>query len=340
MGLNEKESKLVGQLIPGEERINLGRLYKYYEKVVERQPGLTINNYNLDYTFGRSTPKRFRFMEVMTADLSKTDGILLMRTGIHGEERFSVVAFALAFPEIAAYAKEKRVGIISWVAANPWGLAIWKRYNLEYNTLKKRGEPFDGNDDAIRYQLANGRWVSVLNNRPKNIKWEWADKIVNRLPVESQFILDRTREFVEAGMLGEEKVGGGPRIKAVLDGHNDHVTEDENEEANDGLERECFYDYTFPGHQHRKMIKKAAVFLPVARSRKIDSGDGGKAWVNRDGEAIKFQGSWAELTWRLGADAVALECRQGDNLSDDKEVTRIMAMGLIDSIAEEKAPPK
>lgn len=336
MGLSDSENKLVGQLIPGERGINLNRLYGYYGKIAARQPGLEIKNYNLDYSYGKSRARRFRFLEVATADLSKTDGVLLTRVGIHGEERFSVVAFALAFPEVAAYAKEKRVGLISWVAANPWGLSTFQRYNYEYQKLAKKGEPFAGNDDAVRYQQANGRWVGVLNNRPKNVKWEWADKIASRLPVESQFILDYTRELVGRGMLGEEKPGGGPRIKAVLDGHNDHITEDDHEEIADGLPEKCFYYYSFgSGRRYEKIVRATAKFVPVVKSREIDSGDGGRARVNRYGEAIKFQGSWTELLWRLGVhDAVAVEFREGNDKGVDKEVMLVWAKGLIDLIAK------
>lgn len=336
MGLTDSESKLHGQLIKGEQGINLPRLFGYYEGIVARRPELTINNYNLDYSFGRSKPKRFRFMEVATADLAKTDGVLLTRVGIHGEERYSVVAFALAFPEVAAYAKEKRVGLISWVAANPWGLTTWQRYNPEYNRLLKKGEPFTGNDDAIRYQLANGRWVSILNNRPRKVKWEWADRVAKRLPVESQFALDYTRELIGRGMLGEEKTGGGPRIKAVYDGHNDHITENEFEEVVDGLPAEAFYFYSFgQGRHFQKAVRQSEKIVPVVRSRKADSGDGGTAQVNRYGEAIKYQGSWIELMWRLGINyVVALETRQGNELWEDKEIVLIFLKHLIDLVAK------
>lgn len=339
MGLTDSEIKFSGRLIAGEEGIKLPLLYNYYEKIVNRRhSGLEIKNCNLEYSFGKSTPKRFRFMEVRTADISKIKSILMMRTGIHGEERFSVAAFALAFPEVAAYAKEKRVGLISWVAANPWGLSTWKRYNPEYYKLEERGEPFDGNDDALRYQVDNGRWVSNLNGRrPAEVKWEWADKIMNRLPVETQFMLDRTRDLVEKGLIREGKEDDGPKIRAVLDGHNDHITEDEHEEASDGMPRKCCYTYRFPnGRHYQKIIKKAARFVPVARSREIDSGDGGVARLNNYGEATKFQGSWAELMWRLGVlDCIILECRQGDDLPEDKEATLAWAKGLIDLIAKD-----
>lgn len=339
MGLTDSEDTLHGRLLKGERGIRLSRLYEHYEKVVEERPELTVNNFTLDYSFGgRSTAKEFRFLEVATKDLSKTDNVLLIRAGIHGEERYSAVVLALVFSEVAAYAKEKRVGLITWPAANPWGLEIWQRYNPEYNRLLKRGEPFSGNDDAIRYQLANGRWVSILNNRPRKVKWEWADRVAKRLPVESQFALDYTRELINRGMLGEEKLGSGPRIKAVFDGHNDHIGENEFEEPDDGLPARGCYLYSFGQGQHfQKPFRKAEKIVPVIRSKRIDSGDGGKAYVNRYGEAIKYQGAWTELMWRLGAKyVVALETRDGNEVGEDKEIVLAFLKHLVDLVAKGK----
>jgi len=78
---------------------------------------------------------------------------VLITAGFHGDETAGPLTLLKHFPEIVAYANERKVGLTVYPSVNPSGFEDLTRYN-------RSGEC--PNNDLLRYQLPDGSWAGEL----------------------------------------------------------------------------------------------------------------------------------------------------------------------------------
>ena len=139
--------------------------------------------------------------------LIEGDPWLVITSGFHGEERSGPLTIAEHLPEIAAWARARRVGLRIYPCLNPSGFEAGRRYNAS-------GEK--PNNDFLRDEIAPGVWKGELEPGEAFLRWE----LFREGPKETRAI----RARLEAS----------PAPAAALDIHQDHH-----------LRGPLFYAYTF-----------------------------------------------------------------------------------------------
>jgi predicted deacylase len=88
---------------------------------------------------------------------------LVITSGFHGEEPAGPLTLLESLPEIAAYARQRDVGLRVYPCINPSGFEDRTRYN-------RSGER--PNNDFLRYEVAPGQWKGELHDGERFQRWE------------------------------------------------------------------------------------------------------------------------------------------------------------------------
>ncbi len=331
MILSPQESNLVGLCVPDNRGMRLMPLYDYYQKMAKTRHWLEVQTFDMGYP--RTSYQR---MEISSRNLETFPSVLDARVGPHGEERYAVMAFALSAPEVIDYAHENGVGVRLSVADNPYGLEVCNRYSPDYYRRNShRKKKFCGTNDAVRFQLSDGKWTDVIEggreSAKKIKKWVLTDEI-ETLSLEAQLPITRLRALMLDGTLDFKR----QRI-VHFDPHEDHIAhEDHNEKAADGLPGYgCYFGGFGRVKDYAQIVEKieTEAEVPVLKNRKIDTGDGGFGWSNTVGQIYKYDGTLANAYFLLGAkDAITLDFREEVKTLQMKVAMGIFMRGLIDMV--------
>ena len=158
---------------------------------------------------------------------------LVVTAGFHGEEPAGPLTLLEHFAELAALARARGVGLRVYPCVNPSGFEAGTRYNAS-------GER--PNNDFLRYQLPDGRWVGELLPGMEPVRHE----LHAGIPKETQALRAELERH--------------PPPAAALDLHQDDYV------------KECLtYAYTFgPPAPYRALMREASAHADVAANRRVD----------------------------------------------------------------------
>jgi predicted deacylase len=227
---------------------------------------------------------------------AEVDGgrILTITAGFHGDETAGPLTLLEYLPDIAAYARQRGVGLRLYPCLNPSGFHDGTRYN-------RGGEA--PNNDLLRYELAPGQWVDELAAGQEF----------------TRFDLHRGGPRETRALLAD--IDRMPPPHAALDLHQDPW-----------LEGALSYAYVFgPRAVYLPMVAAMDAVVKVARKVTVD--DVG-VHSDADGLIELHDGSVTDYFFRRGVPyTAALETTTQTPLNDAHEVNLIWIRGFIDLAA-------
>ena len=158
---------------------------------------------------------------------------LIITSGFHGEEPSGPLTLAESFPDLAAYARERDVGLRVYPCINPSGFEDGTRYN-------RSGEK--PNNDFLRYEVAPGVWKDLQRGQEHFLRWVLHDGG----PKETRALRSDLARF--------------PPPDAALDIPQDNY-----------LPMEATYAYTFgDSAAYRPLMEASSAHVTVLRNRQVD----------------------------------------------------------------------
>lgn len=271
--------------------------------------------------------KVYDYLKISSQPIDPTDKILLIRAGIHGDEIPGPLTIMERVSEIFDYAHERGVKLIVFPLDNPSGFEARTRYNIE-------GDSGDaGNNDFLRYVLADGSITDDLGTSSDFLEWKWSSDpaLGIKLPAETALLHRELKELP----LGQ--------IAGALDLHADNF-----------INAPYFYQYGFGDTSiYRDIVRKIHLTIPVLANQHVDSGFLNKPGYQpeqvKDGKIVedsftprsdgegfirRHDGTLPDLFYRLGAKYCVTVEVTGDvdrNLAEAANLGWIK--GLIDLIA-------
>lgn len=319
MGLTKEQEKLAVELIGNDKkRLNVSCYFEHFEQIASRYQ-MCWREIPLRYS-----QKKTSLPILESKDLDRAEKILHLQLLIHGEENELAVAGVLCFEDIVFRAQEQGVGLEAIILANPWGAELGQRYNPDYQP-----DVNHGNDDLVRFQLADERWVDQAIGE-KFIDWRLAEESDN-LPVETVAMLGVMRQWEQNHWL--DKANGGPRLRAVLGFHVDHYA----------LGGGYGYVYGDGAERLRPVATEAFSHLTLRKPRRLMSGaasggDGGrKVYVNKFGLVRdEHDGALASAAHLLGIPiSAAVEFSGFESIDKITQAFGAFVLGTIDLVASQ-----
>ncbi|MFH0701003.1 MAG: hypothetical protein V2A62_01045 [Candidatus Woesearchaeota archaeon] len=283
---------------------------------VEKRKDILTQEYTLEYPSGN-----FSYYRFSSADISAKDNVVLIAAGIHGDERCCPYTLNEHFEEIFDYAHSKGIKLVMYPLRNPSGYALNQRFNIEND----RGDKEIGNNDCLHYQLEDGRWVDGLEGR-NYLKWCWADD-----PILGLALTTEDRLFLQ--LLHREPWN---QIQAVLDFHQDHLTE--------GLKPGAYhYSPNKNTEPYATIVSQIQEIVPLITDTLIDGGykededsAANQFYTDHRGFISRHDGSLDDLAYRLGIPhAISAETSGEISLHLADQVNMIWIKGMIDLVAAE-----
>ncbi len=295
-----------------------------------QMPGVKVAWYPLAYHGGD-----FAFPRVSSMPIEPGDKVLMIGAGVHADETSGPITLARFGPAIIERAHSKRVKLILYPLRNPSGFGIpGKRYNIDTPDR----EVLVGNNDFLRYRLADGTIVDDLHMRHEFESWGWASdpEFGVPLPLETQLM----HELLRQAPLEQ--------VRGVLDLHQDTITPNAPARA---------YHYAFGRlTRYAPIVRQIEQCVPLWQNQPISAGYAGvnaKGQVTRaapgralctddNGFIVRHDGSWTDLMHRVAESqgrsihSVSAETTGITPLDLACRVNLIWVYGLIDLIAEER----
>jgi hypothetical protein len=221
---------------------------------------------------------------------------LTITAGFHGDETAGPLTLLEHLPDIAAHARSRGVGLRIYPCLNPSGFTDGTRYN------RTAEQP---NNDFLRYQLEDGRWVGELRDGQPF----------------TRFDLHRGGPKETRALLADLEHAAPPA--AALDLHQDPW-----------LEGELSYAYTFgPRAPYLELARATDVVVPLARHTEVDDEDA--VYSDGDGLIELHDGSVTDYFFRRGVPyTAALETTTRTPLRLSHEVNLIWIRGFIELVAK------
>ncbi|MDO9510093.1 MAG: succinylglutamate desuccinylase/aspartoacylase family protein [Candidatus Magasanikbacteria bacterium] len=279
---------------------------------------IKLDSYKLSYKNGK-----FDFFRLVSKDIKPDDPILFINAGVHGEETAGPLTILNNLKTICSYARKNKVKLIIYPLCNPSGFAQMTRYNID-------GDEGDfGNNDYLRYKMADGSMVDDIKDSNNYKAWYWSSEITKKLPLETKTVIK---------LLKKEPL---KQIKACLDIHQDYISN----------ATSSAYHYSFGKlGVYKKIIKEIKKIIPIYKNKMIDAGfcevegDGDRLEItdkalmsDKNGFIIRHDGTMSDLFYRLGTSyCITTETMGSTPLKEVMAVNNIWIKGLIDLITYER----
>lgn len=280
-------------------------LLREIESIARSRGDLACERHPLAYRCGR-----FDLLRVASSEIARTDKVLFVLSGLHGDERAGPLSILKFLDEITQRAHTLGVKLVVYPLANPSGFDAGTRYNGDHDSGA------EGNGDFLR-DVDGG--------------WRWSIDVDDRLPVET----------VALGRLLKERE---PRaqIRAVLDLHQDCLTSDLGAAA-------YHYAFGDLG-AYQTIVDELRAVVPVLANTEIGAGfgvqidergnvvratgDEAPPRTDENGFIVRHDGSIVDLAFREGVPfAVAAETTGATPIDVACEVNRRWLHGLLRAIA-------
>lgn len=270
---------------------------------------------------------RYRWLRIASPALSRRRRVLLIRAGIHGDERAGPLMLAQHLADLFVRARALAIGLVVYPLDNPSGYQHGLRYNADHD----RGA--EGNNDCLRYRLDDDSASGAPGRGdPPFAGWHWSDDPALGLPLPLE-----TRV-----MLRHLRAEPLDRLAAVLDLHQDHLTPALGPAA---------YHYAFGDlHRYDGIVARVREQVPLLARTRIGAGFGtcidpqghitappvlaDAPTSDEHGFIVRHDGTLTDLAWRLGAQhAVAPETSGATPLHAAIAVNLAWAEGLLELLA-------
>lgn len=238
--------------------------------------------------------KSYDFVKIYSREIKKTDKVILIAAGLHGDEVFGPLTLMKHIGKIFDYAHQRGIKLIVFPLNNPSGFEGGTRYNIEND----RGEA--GNNDFMRYILKNGKMVEDLRAGKKYASWIWSSdsKLKTKLPKETRALHKELKKLPL------------DQVNAVIDLHADNF-----------INGSFAYQYGFGDFAiYKPIINKIKKHIKILANKNIDSGyfvvPGYTPEIVKNGKVVKdvfapvsdqngfilrHDGTLPDLFYRLGA---------------------------------------
>ena len=260
---------------------------------------VTITESELRYDKGA-----YPFLRIASKEIGPDDRVLFVTAGFHGDEQAGPLTLLEHADEIVGDAHTSGLKIIIYPLINPSGFVAKTRYNIDDD----KGE--EGNNDFLRYELADGTAVSDLGLGKRFKSWKWTIDVTQRLPKETLLL---------AALLKQDPI---TQVAAIVDLHQDCY-----------IRGPGAYHYAFGEHpRYRQITRKIDAVVPIVRDKEINSGYEFETQqrTDEDGFFIRHDGSIADLFFRLGAKhAITVETMSDTPMPAAMLVNQIWISGII-----------
>lgn len=265
----------------------------YYATLLRALKGrtdITLTWHTLRYgKHGRR--KRYRFLHIASADITRGDMILLITTGMHGDEATGPLFVLRRINRIINAAHKVGVKVIIYPLINPSGFELGTHYNLYGDAKLQRG-----NNDFLVYRNHKGDIVYDLGTRDTAELWFLSSdrRLRLRLPPEAKLMHH---------LLQNDFWNYHGQIVGALDLHESKDDDDFARKVPAGA-----FHYAFVKGVFRNIVRRVAKAVPVLRHRWISDGferSSDKSGLIRvmksdgDGCIRHYDGSLTEYLWRL-----------------------------------------
>lgn len=290
------------------------------------------------YTQPDGGTRTYPLISVASKDISEDDKILLIRAGIHGNEISGSLTLRDHLANIFEYAHSRGIKLVVYPLDNPSGYEWNTRYNIEGQTGS------GGNNDFIRYRLADGRLVGDVGSgrdpqsgEPADIAampWSSDESLHLKLPLET---LERHKSLRALPLA---------QIAGVIDLHEDNY-----------LSKPRTYHFGFgDSSRYRDIISRIEKSVPLLKECNVEENDARPA--DNETEFFYFcddpskpfvlhtdslgfiqhhDGALPDLFNRLGTPhTITVESGGGLTKEQSDELHRAWIEGLIDLIATEE----
>ena len=277
----------------------------------------------------------YDFLKISSKDITPQDPVLLIRAGIHGNERAGPLTIEQYGNEIFDYAHKQGVKVILYPLGNPSGFSAGLRYNIDNDNGGN-----DGNNDFLRYELEDGSIKGDIRDGKipfKRFLWSSDPSLGIHLPLETELMHK---------LLKEDPLH---QVKGSIDLHQDHLTPNASPVA---------YQYALGNiHEYKPIIEEILKICPVYKNQLISAGyqtqiDGNgnvistpleseTEVIDEDGSIVRYDGSITDLFYRLGTPYnVAVETTGATPIDIACKVNLLWIQGFIDLIQKHSAADK
>ncbi|MDO8584905.1 MAG: succinylglutamate desuccinylase/aspartoacylase family protein [bacterium] len=292
-------------------------------RVLKGRADITLAWHTLSY--GKHGRKRYRFLRIASRDIERKDRILLLTTGMHGDEATGPLFMLRSANRILNAAHKAGVKVIIYPLMNPSGFELGTHYNLYGDAKLQRG-----NNDFLVYRNRNGEIVYDLGTRDTSELWFLSTdrRLRLRLPPETRLMHH---------LLGNDFWNHHGQIVGALDLHESQDDDDFARKAPTGA-----FHYAFVKGVFRNIVRRVAKAVPVLRHRWISDGfernSDGFALIrvmktDGDGCIHHYDGSLTEHLWRLNVPyAACVDTTNGFLRRRIMQLYAIWIQGMIELI--------
>ena len=294
------------------------KFYAQLRKQIEKRNDLKIQTDFLKYKNGG-----FPFWRISSAKISRKDKIIMLCAGVHGDEIAGPLTFYHHLDKIVDLIHGNGFKVIIYPLRNPSGFEKGLRYNIDND----KGDA--GNNDFIRYELANGAIVDDLKDKNVFKKWYWASdkRLKTKLPLETRLFHRLLKKDLKYD------------IVACLDLHQDVITPNAKPAA---------YNYAFGNTAiYKPIAKEIGKIVPIWKNKLIGAGFNTviteKGAVQQKvprselmksdklGFVERFDGTLGDLMQRMGVPhSITVETTGATPLQDAMDVNLIWISGIVD----------
>ncbi len=273
------------------------------------------------------------FPKIVSRGIQPSDRVVMLGAGVHANETAGPITLARYGQDVIRHAHSKGLKIICYPLRNPSGYGIpGKRYNIDSDDHAVEV----GNNDFVRYRLADGSIVDDLREGNAFASWGWASDPQFRvqLPPETRLMHD---------LLRQDPLDA---VRAAIDLHQDWITKGVSALA---------YHYAFGDVAvYQPIVREIESIVPIARRRPIGAGYPGRVneEVTRDapeqalvsdddGFIVRHDGTWTDLLFRIGESqarrihCVTPETTGATPLDIACQVNLLWIYGIMDLVANQ-----
>lgn len=281
-------------------------------------------------------PMEYETIKVRSAVIDPDDRILLIRAGIHGNEVSGPLSLRDHLDEILDYAHQRGLKLIIYPLDNPSGFEARLRYNVEGD----RGAMQDGNNDFMRYELADGSITGDLLDRPVYSRWYWASDPALWAKLGYELRLPKETELMHEDL----KRSPLSQVSAVVDLHQDNFCIGA---GSTGMSPGA-YHYAFGDvSRYSAIADEIARHVPLLADTRIGSGFFGPASavtagaVDSDlplsdsrGFIVRHDGTLPDLLLKFGAEhGITVETTGATSPEAADQANMIWIRGVLDLMA-------
>lgn len=259
--------------------------------------------YPLQYQGGN-----FELLKIQSKKINPKDKVILITSWIHGEEISGPLSLLSYIHKIIDTIHSHGYKAIIYPLTNPSGFQQGTRFNIDNDSWTC------GNNDFLRYKLANGNIVDELwDKETYTQRYRSSDpKIKEKLPLETALL----HRLIKQDPLKQ--------IVVSIDFHQDYLRKNYEISA---------YHYAFGNLAHyAPIIHELKKYIPLLSQKSISSWYQSRRWIKstQDGFIVRHDGSITDIMWRLGVPyTIAVETTGKTPLPLAKKINRLWIKWLV-----------